>query len=41
MAAFWVLGNLVEVYQRFRGTCCHHHHLDEDDDNDDGGRKYL
>jgi hypothetical protein len=27
MAVFWVVApcSLVEVYQRFRGTCCLHH----------------
>jgi hypothetical protein len=40
MAVFWVVVpcSLVEVYQRFRGTCCLHHHGDDDDD---GGTKYL
>jgi hypothetical protein len=41
MAVFWVLAprSLVEVYQRFRGSCCLHHQ--GDDDPDDGGSKYL
>jgi hypothetical protein len=36
MAAFWVVApcSLVEVYQRFRGTCCLHR-------PDDGGSKDL
>jgi hypothetical protein len=31
MAVFWVVApcSLVEVYQRFRGTCCLHHQGDE------------
>jgi hypothetical protein len=35
MAVFWVVApcSLVEVYQRFRGSCCLHHH------GDDGGSK--
>jgi hypothetical protein len=30
MAVFWVVApcSLVEVYQRFRGTCCLHHQGD-------------
>jgi hypothetical protein len=31
MAVFWVVApcRLVEVYQRFRGTCCLHHRGDD------------
>jgi hypothetical protein len=31
MAVVWVVApcSLVEVYQRFRGTCCLHHQSDE------------
>jgi hypothetical protein len=33
MAAFWDVTpcSLVEVYQRFRGTCCLHHQGDDAD----------
>jgi hypothetical protein len=36
MAVFWVVApcSLVEVYQRFRGTCCLHH------EGDDGSSMY-
>jgi hypothetical protein len=41
LAVFWVVApcSLVEVYQRFRGTCCLHYQ--DDNRSDDGGCKYL
>jgi hypothetical protein len=41
MAVFWVVApcSLVEVYQRFRGTCCLHHQGTHRPD--DGGSKAL
>jgi hypothetical protein len=43
MAFFWVVPpcSLVEVYQRFRGTCCLHHQGDKSHRSDDGGSKDL
>jgi hypothetical protein len=34
MAVFWVVApcSLVEVYQRFSGTCCFHHQGPDDGD---------
>jgi hypothetical protein len=43
MVVFWVVApcSLVEVHQRFRGSCCLHHQGDKGDRPDDGGSRDL